>query len=49
MSTLVNTSMTRNQYVPSADGQRFIVNQPVGDHTSIVVVADWPAGLNRSE
>jgi hypothetical protein len=46
MSTLVNTSITRNQYVASADGQRFIVNQPIGNQASIVVVADWPAGLN---
>jgi serine/threonine protein kinase/Tol biopolymer transport system component len=47
MSTLVNTSITRNQYVASADGQRFIVNQPIGDRTSIVVVSDWPAGLKK--
>jgi Tol biopolymer transport system component len=45
MSTLVNTSITRNQYVASADGQRFLVNQPIGPAASIVVVIDWPAGL----
>jgi len=47
MSTLVNTSFTRNQYVASADGQRFLVNQPVGAPSSIVVVVDWPAGLEH--
>jgi hypothetical protein len=49
MSTLVNTSFTRNQYVASADGQRFLVNQPTGSPASIVVVVDWPAGLKDRE
>ena len=43
LSTLVNTSITRNQYVASGDGRRFLVNQPVGSPSSIVVVVDWPA------
>jgi Tol biopolymer transport system component len=45
MSTLVNTAITRNQYVASADGERFLVNEPVGPPPSIVVVLNWPAGL----
>jgi eukaryotic-like serine/threonine-protein kinase len=49
MSTLVNTSFTRNQYVASADGQRFLVNQPTGSPAAIVVVVDWPAGLKDRE
>jgi hypothetical protein len=49
MSTLVNTSFTRNQYVASADGQRFLVNQAAGTPPSIVVVVDWPAGLKRRQ
>jgi serine/threonine protein kinase/Tol biopolymer transport system component len=49
MSTLVNTSFTRNQYVASADGQRFLVNQATGTPASIVVVVDWPAGLKHGQ
>jgi dipeptidyl aminopeptidase/acylaminoacyl peptidase len=40
LSTLVNTSFTRNQYAPAADGQRFLVNQPAGEPAAIVVVLD---------
>jgi dipeptidyl aminopeptidase/acylaminoacyl peptidase len=47
MSTLVNTSFTRNQYVASADGQRFLINQPAGDPAAIVVAVDWPASLSH--
>ena len=49
MSTLVNTSFTRNQYVASSDGQRFLVNQPIGHPSSIVVVVDWPAALKNRD
>jgi hypothetical protein len=49
MSTLVNTSITRNQYVASANGERFLVNQPIGPPPSIVVVIDWPAGLRHGK
>jgi serine/threonine protein kinase/Tol biopolymer transport system component len=45
MSTVRNAGFTRNQYVPSADGQRFLITQPTGTPASIVVVVDWPAGL----
>jgi serine/threonine protein kinase len=47
VSTVVNTNFNRNQYVASADGQRFLVNQPTGKPASIVVVVDWPAELKR--
>jgi hypothetical protein len=49
MSTLVNTSFTRNQYVASADGQRFLLNQPIGPPASIVVVMDWLASLPKRD
>jgi Tol biopolymer transport system component len=49
MSTLVNTSFTRNQYVASGDGQRFLANQPTGEPASIVVVVNWPAGLKHRQ
>jgi Tol biopolymer transport system component len=45
MSTLVNTSFARNQYVVSRDGERFLLNQPIGEPGSIVVAVGWPAGL----
>jgi len=49
MSTLVNTSITRNQYVPSADGRHFLVNQAAGTPDSITVVVDWPAALKNRQ
>jgi hypothetical protein len=49
MSTVVNTSFTRNQYVASADGQRFLVHQPIGEPAAIVVVINWPAALKNRE
>jgi serine/threonine protein kinase len=49
LSTLVNTSFVRNQYVVSVDGQRFLLNQPAGPSASIVVVVDWPAGLKNRQ
>jgi hypothetical protein len=49
MSTLVNTSITRNQYVPSADGRRFLINQTAGTPDSITVVVDWPAALKNPQ
>jgi Tol biopolymer transport system component len=45
MSTLVNTSITRNQYEATANGQRFLVNQPVGPPAAIAVIVNWPIGL----
>jgi WD40 repeat protein len=40
---------TRTNYVPSRDGQRFLVNQQVGDPAPnpITVVLNWTAGLKR--
>jgi hypothetical protein len=39
----------RNHYVPSADGQRFLVNSVVGEgaSTPIAVALNWPAGLKQ--
>ncbi len=39
----------RNHYVPSADGQRFLVNTIVGESTAmpVTVVLNWTAGLKR--
>jgi hypothetical protein len=49
MSTVVNNTMVRNQYVVSPDGQRFLINQPAGSAPSIVVVVNWPAALKPSQ
>jgi Tol biopolymer transport system component len=49
MSTVVNNTMVRNQYVVSPDGQRFLINQPAGSTPSIVVVVNWPAALKPSQ
>jgi hypothetical protein len=35
--------------VASADGQRFLVTQPIGQPSSIVVVVDWPAALKNRD
>jgi hypothetical protein len=39
----------RNQYVATADGQRFLINQHVGGTSSspITVVVNWTAGLKK--
>jgi len=39
----------KNQYVPSADGQRFLINLPEASASSspIVVVINWPAKLQH--
>ena len=47
MSTLANPFFARNQYVVSADSQRFLVNEPTGQLAPITVVVNWPAELNR--
>jgi serine/threonine protein kinase len=43
MSPVFNPSYTRNQYVASRDGQRFLINQPAVVSTSppITVVVNW--------
>ena len=47
MSILLTAAYSRNQYVVSADGQRFLINQPRADAPSspITVVVNWPATL----
>jgi len=40
-----NVSNTRNSYVPSADGQRFLVNMVLDtEDAPINVISNWPAG-----
>ena len=43
MSTVVNIGMVRNQYVVTSDGNRFLINEPVGEAPPITVVLNWPA------
>lgn len=40
---------TRTHYVPSRDGQRFLVNTQISDPspTPITVVLNWTAGLKK--
>ena len=49
MSVAFSPSYTRNQYVVSADGQRFLINQPPAGVPSspITVVVNWQAALKR--
>ena len=49
MSTVFNPTYTRNQYVVSADGQRFLINQtsPAALPSPITVVVNWQAALKR--
>ena len=49
MSLVFNPTYTRNQYVVSADGQRFLINQPpaVAPSSPITVVVNWQAALKR--
>jgi Tol biopolymer transport system component len=51
VSSNISAAYTRNQYVVTADGQRFLVNAPVGRETfsAVTVVVDWAEALkNRS-
>jgi hypothetical protein len=43
VSSLINPSYTRNQYVVSDNGQRFLINGPAGTRSLSVVsvVIDW--------
>jgi Tol biopolymer transport system component len=49
MSAAFNPTFTRNQYVVSADGQRFLINQasPSAPPSPITVVVNWEAALKR--
>jgi Tol biopolymer transport system component len=48
MSTVPNSSYTRNQYDVAPDGQHFLISQPSGEASaSITVVVNWPAALKK--
>jgi Tol biopolymer transport system component len=49
MSTIPNTSYTRNQYDVTADGQRFLINQPPAEVSPapISVIVNWQAAMTR--
>ncbi len=49
VSSLLSPGITRNQYVVTGDGQRFLINQPVGKPSlfAITVVIDWTRVLKR--
>jgi len=49
VSALVNSAYTRNQYVVTGDGQRFLINEPTdrGSLAAITVVVNWPALLHE--
>jgi hypothetical protein len=42
-------SLNRTHYVPSRDGQRFLINTPTGDPAivPITVVLNWAAALKK--
>jgi hypothetical protein len=46
MATSLNSG-SRNQYVVSADGQRFLINQLTSQPTPITVVVNWHALLKK--
>ncbi len=51
VSSNITSSYTRNQYIVTGDGQRFLINEPVGrtSFSAVTVVVDWIAALkNRS-
>ena len=47
VSSNISSSYTRNQYVVTGDGQRFLLNQPLGrtSFSAVTVVVDWTAAL----
>ena len=49
VSSNISSSYTRNQYVVTGDGQRFLINQPVGktSFSAVTVVVDWTAALKN--
>ena len=49
MSTSTNFANTRNQYVVTADGQRFLISQPpaAAPSSPITVVLNWMAALKN--
>jgi len=47
VASTMNVGYTRNQYVVTADGQRFLVKQPAGGLPPVTVLVNWPAALKR--
>jgi hypothetical protein len=49
MSSLIMPGYTRNQYVVTADGQRFLINLPAegASPSPITVVINWTAALKK--
>ena len=49
MANRTSLGYTRNQYVVTGDGERFLINQPVGETSSspITVVVNWTTALKR--
>jgi eukaryotic-like serine/threonine-protein kinase len=47
MANRTTLGYTRNQYVVSGDGQRFLINQPAGEASSspVTIVVNWPSAL----
>jgi len=45
----VRTGNARNKYMPSRDGQRFLIDAPLGREsmTPTTIVLNWPAGLGK--
>ena len=49
VSSLIGSPYTRNQYVVTADGQRFLINEPAGKASlsAVTVVVGWTAALRK--
>ena len=49
VSSLIGSPYTRNQYVVTADGQRFLINEPAGKASlsAMTVVVGWTAALRK--
>jgi hypothetical protein len=49
MSVLTSSGYTRNQYVVTGDGQRFLINEPptAAPPSPITVVLNWTAALKN--
>jgi Tol biopolymer transport system component len=44
---LSNTSLPSCPYDVTADGQRFLISEPLGNPSPITVILNWSSGLNR--
>jgi eukaryotic-like serine/threonine-protein kinase len=49
VSSNITSAYTRNQYIVTGDGQRFLVNEPVGgkSFSAVTVVVDWFSALKN--